>query len=833
MNITPTRVTGLATGMDTDAMVKQMMQPYNLKLDKMQQDRQLILWRQEMYRDIIGDINTFKNGYFDVLKGDSYMLSENTFSQFSIDGISGSDVKVQGTSGAISGKYTLSVSQIAEKAKAQGTTAINKIVGAASNAEIKIDNNNNSISLKLSDGTTANLDIPIDSVKGYNRYGSVDDLVKAINTEASKVTVGTDKLSDRVKAVNKNGEVQFEDVTKILNDNKITFAYGGKDYEVSVDEGNYTGEELASKINSKLQDLKSKDGTSTFPKDISVEAETTTSGTSFKFSDGAIANIKNNDKSIDLGFISINSIESGDANDTGISSGTLTNSFKVNPKIIEGFNDSLTVRVGNEIKSVKLPSGIAPTDSDFIDKLNSSLVSAGISGDDLTLSLVDGKIGFTSTSGKQISLFGNASKVFGAYDNFEVNMSFNEKMSNLINSKVKFRINDSVFEYDFGSDYSETNPTGAKDKTISSILYDIKSKTGVDITYSESSKKFTLTSKDTGLSSSIYIEDSEGSFFKTILGDKAFSDTDPTANSKTFSGKDAEFTLENPNGDTTTYSKDKNSFTIDGVNYTLNSKPASDVSFTINSDTEGSFKKIKDFIGKYNELIDKINTKITEKRNYSYSPLTSAQKKDMSDDEIEKWETKVKAGLVRNDSDLENMLSQLRGAFFPKVDGVDINLRDIGLNTSSDYTQKGKIVINESKLKEALKNRGDEVSKFFAKKSISYSRYSSSLTASDRKTRYNEEGIFQRLNDVIQDFTRTTGGKGILLQKSGISGDFTDINNTLSKYLKDKDKAIKEMQKKLFDRENKYYTQFAALEKAMNQLNSQSNWLMQQFSQGQ
>lgn len=832
MNINPMRLTGLATGMDTESMVRQMMQPYQMRLDKMNQDRQIIQWRQELYRDIIGDIYSFKNNFFDVLKKDSYMLSKNTFSTFNIDGITGNDVKVVANAGAKVGDYTLTVDQIADNAKVEGSTCINKVVVSSPNVQIKIDENNNEFALKLQDGSNVSIKIPIDETKGYNTYENVGQLASVINKQISDITIGDEKLSDKVKAVVKDGNIQFSAVTTVSEGDKINFSYDGQDYEVSLAEGNYTAEQLVSSINSKLSGLTSIDGSTTFPEGKSLSAETTEAGTIFKMDDGTSIDIKNGENSISLGFISIDSIEPGDMNDAAVEIGTGGNSLVYKPKIIEGLNDTLNIRLGGEIKTIKLQPGIAPSDADFIDKLNEALINGGVSQDDLKVSLEDGKVSFTSSTGEQISIFGNASRVFGAYDNFEINMKSSEKMSNLINTNVKFKINDVVFEYDFANEYSEECPTGAKGKTIEEILTDIKTKAGVDISYSETTKKFTISSRNTGSNSNIYIEDTEGSFFKTIFGDKVFSETDASLNSKTLYGKDAVFTLKDPSGESSTYSKPENSFTIDGVTYTLNGKPTEDIKFNLTTNTEESFDKIKEFIGKYNELIDKINDKVSEKKSYSYLPLTDEQKKDMSEDEIKKWEKAAKKGLLRNDSNLDNMINSLRSAFFSGVKGVSISLKEIGLDTSRDYTQKGKIVINEAKLKEALKNRGEEISELFTKQSSSYSNYNSKMSYSERKIRYEEEGIFQRVNDIINDYARNTDGKGILLKKAGMEGDFTYNENILSEYIEQKDKKIKEMQKKLYEREDRYYMQFASLERAMNQMNAQSSWLMQQFSAG-
>ena len=121
----------------------------------------------------------------------------------------------------------------------------------------------------------------------------------------------------------------------------------------------------------------------------------------------------------------------------------------------------------------------------------------------------------------------------------------------------------------------------------------------------------------------------------------------------------------------------------------------------------------------------------------------------------------------------------------------------------------------------------------FSKQSTSVSSYGPDLSNVDRELRNKEQGIFQRINDILQDYTRTTrnsdGKKGILIEKAGIKGDFTEFNNLLSKEIKDKDKAIYDLNRKLYEKENRYYLQFAKLEQAMNSMNAQSSWLAQQF----
>lgn len=835
MNISPNRVTGLATGMDTDTMIKQMMKPYQMRVDKVKQDRQIIQWRQEIYRDILRDVNNFTRNYFDVLNKDNYMLSKNMYSPFTIEGLSGNGISVTASSNSKAGEYKINVTQLAEGPKVEGTNIINTVVAGEPSFGIKINEQNNKFTLNLADGSY-DIEIPYNKVTNYSKFNSISEVANAVNN-----VLAEKNLSEKVKAVSKNEDIQLMSLMKVEEGKTFTFTVDGL-HEISINPGNYTADELAAQLTAKMPSSLGK----------SIIAETSNGGTTFKVknnSTGVIENssleIKYGTEVVNIGIAEINTrnyIASLDSTDIikSIDADGITqakNSISFKKEIIKGFNDTINIRIGTEVKTIELEAtvaGEAETNTTLKDKIEAALrkntapngqpVVPLVSEKDLKVDITpDGKIRFISTSGNQISIYGNGSSVIGASDNFEINMKSTTKMSNIVNGSVKFRINDVVFNYDFNN--------GDKDKSIEQIFRDIKTKTGVDIIYNEGAKNFTLSSSNTGVSSSVYIEDLDStSFLKTILGNDIF---DGSATSKTFTGKDAQFTLTDPTGTTSTYAKSQNNFTIDGINYTLNAKTTGETKFNLSTNPDDAVKKIMDFVGKYNEMIDKINAKISEKKQYSYLPLTDEQKKDMSEDDIKKWEEKAKSGLLKGDSELSNMLNSMRAAFFSPVKGVNLNLKEIGLDTSRDYNQKGKIVVDQEKLKQALKNRGDEVSEFFGKQSETHSTYRSSLDSEQRRIRSEEEGVFQRINDILKDYTRTTDGKGLLLKKAGIKGDLTETDNTLSEYIKAKDKLIKDLENKLFDKENRYYAQFAQLEKIMNKMNSQSAWLAQQLGGGQ
>ncbi|EJE7233301.1 flagellar filament capping protein FliD [Clostridium botulinum] len=809
------RIGGLS-GLDTDNMIKNMMKPYNMRVDKMKQNAQIVKWQQDAYRSVISGISDITKKYFDVLNGDNYMLSSKNFSSLKPSGIPDtSTIKINTGSGAIAGNYSLKVIELASKAEAISDKAINIKTLSEGDYGIKIDASNNKIVIDSKEITLSK-----------SRYNNASDIAAEIN---SKINEDGSGLKDIVKAVvKKDGSIKIENLFKIDDANKeLKVTVDGKEYTAELAKGNFTLEELTDSINSKLKVAKDADG-NVLAEDKGAKASLSADGKSIEFA-GTTAQPNYSVAGVNLG---------GTTGGTGITGTDVTvagNSITYAKEIIEGFNDTFNVQIGTDpSKTVKLAAGTINTVADLATKLNDAFTNSTLDTT-LTATVKDGKIVLSSNSDKQVIITGESGKsatsLLGLSDRYEMSMSTNEKMSNIVNEAVEFEINGVNFKYDFTS-------TGAeKDKTISQILADISDKANVEASYSEITKSFTLRSKEEGATQNIKCEDKSGSFVSSILG-----------SSTTAKGKDAKIELKTPNNSTaTTIIKPSNNFTIDGVNYNIaGAKKDEEISFSLDGNVEDSFNKIKGFIDDYNKLVDELQKKTSEKKYRKYEPLTEEQKKDMKENDIKLWEEKAKSGILRNDSNIENMLSTLRRAFFDSVEGAGLSLKELGLTTSKDYKEGGKIVFDqildkngnngEARLKKLLKEDPDKVFKIFSQESTSYPSYSADLTLTERQIRNKEEGIFQRINDIFKDYTRTSrsanGKRGILVDKAGIEGTVSEIDNILYKDLEKREKAIQDMELKLIERENKYYIQFAQLEKYINQANSQASWLSQQLGGG-
>ncbi|WP_052447321.1 flagellar filament capping protein FliD [Clostridium polynesiense] len=323
----------------------------------------------------------------------------------------------------------------------------------------------------------------------------------------------------------------------------------------------------------------------------------------------------------------------------------------------------------------------------------------------------------------------------------------------------------------------------------------------INVNFSDITKKLTVEGKNTGETVELTINAGTSNF------------ADKTGMIGTHKGDDAIVSIKAPGESTFSadIKKSTNNFTIDGVNYNLlKASPNIAEEFTVTSDASASVEKFKGFIEKYNSLVEKINTKINEKKEYKYRPLTEEQKKDMKEDEIKKWEEKAKTGLLKRDNNLSKLLSDLREAVYNTVEGAGVSITDLGISTTKNYMDGGKLQIDENKLKAALENNGDLAEKLFTQ------------SGSENKT----NGIFTRFKNILKE---DIGIDGVLIKKAGYKDSRWAGENDLTEKINDKNKVLKELERKLQVKQEMLYRKFAVLEKNMNSLNSQSSWLASQM----
>lgn len=319
---------------------------------------------------------------------------------------------------------------------------------------------------------------------------------------------------------------------------------------------------------------------------------------------------------------------------------------------------------------------------------------------------------------------------------------------------------------------------------------------GLRANFDQTTSRFFMATKEMGPATKIEIA---GGLANQIMGG--------TTGTYMAQGKDAQLDFKGSDGNNIPITGlSSNVANVNGMNINLlKAAPGTTVSINVQSDTEATFNSIKEFVDKYNEVIKKIETKITEPRYRDYAPLTDEQKEGMSEKEIELWEEKAKSGLLRGDQMLQNTLNSLRRATMDSVQGIANDeiqlLSEIGINTG-DYRDGGKLFINETKLKQALQDKPDEVMNLFTKNNGSGA------------------GVGERIYKELKTSVDRLG------ERAGTPGTFVD-NSTLSKRIREMNTEIANWQERLFRTEDRYWKQFTAMEKALNQMNQQSMWMQQ------
>lgn len=347
--------------------------------------------------------------------------------------------------------------------------------------------------------------------------------------------------------------------------------------------------------------------------------------------------------------------------------------------------------------------------------------------------------------------------------------------------------------------------------TLDSVIAKINKDSGVTAFYDSTTQKISITAKNTG-----DVKDSaEISLGSNITGNTSFFsgilklDVDNTSQNEDgnyygTTGVNAKFTY---NGLETT--RPSNTFQINGVEFTAKKETTTAVTFSSTADVDGILDTITQFVNKYNEAVEKIRSKLSETKYRDYAPLTDAQKEDMEETEIEKWEKLAKSGTLKNDSILNSVLTKMRSNFSTAVSGTTgfNQLSEIGITTTSNYLDGGKLTIDEDKLRAAISEDPNAIYELFQK---------------DGETT-EEQGIARRLRASL---------KTAMTDITAKAGKTSSVNNTFSlgKILNNYTSKISSYEDKLEMIEDRYWARFTAMETAINKANSQSTYLTNMMS---
>lgn len=799
MAVSNLRLGGITSGFDTEAMVTQLLSSYQTRIDKQSQKITKLSWQQSAYQDITKKITEFKNTYFDVLKRDTYLMSPSTFNKFKADVTATSNADASGltvstTSNSSSGSYKIKLNQAAKASTAQGNSItsgnfkldLDKALSSAS-GEVKTNDDgsktwtmNFALDVQVG-GIRKTISFSADALLGAD--GNVADkdaakssIIDSLNQKLQESFGYSGKTSGATGATDANGKEWFLQA-KLGSDGKAEFQVGGNaSVSVAENKGNFG-----------LAQPKEKVAISTGSVVTGVNA--------FQVEIGG--------KNVSVAFNGVSSTYYDSKGQTGNEAilaeykGLKTAAYRksynlaeneiVSDEQLEKFNYSneQAAKDKNAASIKEALKGVAGYTFNFDGTYVTAADSNGNSVDFSMTSVEGGTLGLTKASasnkinsGSTLSDLGFKPEADGTY---------------------KLNINGTEISLD-------------KNSTISSMMSAVnKSAAGVTMTYSSLTNSFTLESKEFGGAGKVEVGD-------TSLG-RSLGLVDDNGTVGASEGQNAIFEI---NGQEV-YLND-NTYTLDGNTFTFNDNMTIGETYTVNIAKDSTTVKdaLKKFVESYNKLIDDVygyigKSPAKDDDGNTYEPLTNAEKDEMSEDEITKWEEKAKQGVLYNDSTVSTVMSQMRSALYTSVtldDGSKFGIYNLGIKTSSEWSEHGKLQIDENAFDKAFENNEDAIIKLF--------------TDSDT-------GMMKKLNSVIDGAVKSSGAantRGTLVRKAGKADSSVTTDSTIYKEMVKMQDRLKELQDRYDTKEEYWWKVFTNMETAMADLNSQTSYISSYLGTG-
>ena len=732
MRTTTIRFSGLASGLDTESIVSNMLTPYQLKVDTAQQNKTLMEWRKDAWKEMNSKLFNFYDKYV------SNARLESAYSKRTI-GVSNSNAITVGTNSTLP----------------EGTHTIDEIKKLAQGVKVETDN------LSVAGGGKVTSTTKLSELM-TSKNGTTSPILESGSIRIQVSDSKDAKGNPIYKEVEISAEMTVGQLQKNLNDalpnTNVSFDAGAGAFFIS---GKKTGE-------------------SQF---LSITSENAADAT-IAFTLLGIKNPPASKEEMVTGEIKF---------ETTVKAPTTTKLSDLGLTLAEG--DKAKVSIGDKSVSIDLKESM--TLADLEKAINTAIgKEEGLKGEvSCKYDGTTGKLTFLDKDGKPLDNVSlqvvdkddvqkdDLTAKLQPVDGFSVQQSKKATADTtlhelgIIDSEFSITIGETTFTHEI------TDKTTLKELTESiqaQIDKDDKLKGNTFFSFDEKNNRLSISTKH------------------EVSGDKeTLKKLGVSQNQKvqTFKGENAELTY---NG--VKVESESNNISVNGFNFMITATTTEAITVTSVMDTEAIVDYVKEFITEYNNLITDIQSKLDADSTKGYSPLTDAQKKEMSEYEIEQWESKIKGGLFRKDPDLEKLLNDMRGIFSDTVEGGSFSaLSQIGITTGS-WSDKGKLFIDEDKLRAAVNSNAQGVIDLFAK--------------NGETTK--QTGYADRLYDMITTQTKSSSTRTA----------YSFYNDkVLSKNITSKSEEIEKLQERLYNMEDMYYARFTAMEKMMQQLNNQSSYL--------
>lgn len=374
-----------------------------------------------------------------------------------------------------------------------------------------------------------------------------------------------------------------------------------------------------------------------------------------------------------------------------------------------------------------------------------------------------------------------------------------------LSSKGEFTSSSKLSELGITGDTAITLTIGGEDKeialnadmTVQQFTSALK-EAGLNASFDANNQRFFISSKESGAAANF-----------ELSGDTAALDAlglnynDATSDAVKIKGEDAKIFL---NG--AMFTSSTNTFSINGLTIEAKDETTETITLSTSTDVDAIYDTIKGFIKEYNELIKELDTLYGADPAKGYEPLTSEEKEAMSEDEVEKWEKKIKDSLLRRDNTVGSISTMLKNTMQTtyEINGKKYSLSSFGIGTLGYFTsgefEKGVLHIDGDKEDASTSGNDDKLK---------------TAIAAD------PEAVGEFFKNLASDLYTKVGEK---MQATQLSSAFTVYNDKqMNTELTEIKKKIADWEDYVTEQEDYWYKKFSSMETAMSQLQSNSSYL--------
>lgn len=255
------------------------------------------------------------------------------------------------------------------------------------------------------------------------------------------------------------------------------------------------------------------------------------------------------------------------------------------------------------------------------------------------------------------------------------------------------------------------------------------------------------------------------------------------------------------------FTSSDNEFNINGLTINVYAPTDKEVTVTTSNDTDGIYDMVKNFFTEYNKLINEMDSLYNADSSKGYEPLTSEEKAEMADSEIEEWEKKIKDSLLRRDSTLGELTDAMKSVMLQgaSVNGKTMYLSDFGINTlgywSAADNERGAYHINGDPDDASTKGEADTLRAMISEDPDAVMNFFSGLAGN----------LYNKLSEKMTAVKDTRSMFTVYNDKQ-MQSEYKDYKERISKE-EDKLNALMD----------KWYTKFSQMETAMAKLQSKNN----------